>query len=80
MNLLKSVVKAVARAANNANSNRKRDNVQKLTYEQTGRQLEKAKKTGKFVNASALYQKNLEKNKRKIEQKHSNLEKFIDSI
>ena len=80
MNLFKSVVKAAARAINDANSNRKRDNVKSLTYRQTGKQLKQAQKSGQFVNGSTLYRINLEKNKRRIEQSHSNLEKFIDSL
>lgn len=80
MSFIKSVVKAAARAVNNANSNRKRDEVKNTTYKQTGKQLEQAKKNGQFVNARALYQSNLAKNKRKIEQSHSNREKFIDSL
>lgn len=80
MGLFKAVAKAVARAANDASSNRKQDNVKNTTYKQTGEQLRQAKKNGTYINGRALYLSNLKKNERKIEQSRKNTEKFIDSL
>lgn len=80
MGLIKAFSKAVARTVNNANTNRKLDKLQTKTFKETGKQLADARSRGKFVNGSVLYKQNLAKNKRKIEQQHSNREKFINEL
>lgn len=80
MGIFKAGSKFIARKVNDSVTNRQRDTVQEKTYRQTGKQLQQASKQGRHVNGRALYEKNLKRNTRAIEQNSKNREKFINDL
>lgn len=80
MKILVGAGKFIGRTVNDMVAKQRLKNVQTKTYKQTGKQLEKAKRQGKYVNAKLLYKSNLQNNKTKIQQSHSNIDKFIDEV
>lgn len=80
MKILVGAGKFIGRTVNDMVAKQRLKNVQTKTYKQTGKQLEKAKRQGKYVNAKLLYKSNLQNNKTKIQQSHSNINKFIDEV
>lgn len=80
MKLLVGAGKFIGRTVNDMVAKQRLKNVQTKTYKQTGKQLEKAKRQGKYVNAKLLYKSNLRDNKTKIQRSHSNIDKLIDEV
>lgn len=80
MCLIKAFCKLLARSANDAIHNRRSKQAHKRAYQQTGKQIQNARKKGKRVNGRKLYRTNLKDYQRSTEQSRSNFEKFIGDL
>lgn len=80
MGLFKAAAKSAATGINNAMYNSAVDQASDRAYKNVGKQLKHAKKTGKFINAKAAYQKEVKRQLQKAEDRKVVRQKFIDNI
>lgn len=80
LNLIKAPIKWCARKLSDNRYNKDLKANQQKAYDKTGKQLEKAKKQGKYINGSELYNHNLANSMRIPNQKKRRRDKFIDEI
>ena len=76
MGLFKAAAKSAATGINNAMYN----SAVNRAYKNVGKQLKHAKKTGKFINGKAAYQKEVKRQLQKAEDRKVARQKFIDNI
>ena len=79
-NPLKAVFKLGARKASDASYNKEEKKVQKATYAQVGKDIKRAKKSGKRIDANKQYQSRYNRNMRTVDQKKTRRDKFIDDL
>lgn len=76
MSLIKTLIKSVARYANDSAYNKRNDDIKKAAYQKTGKDL----KRNPHLNGHKQYQKNLNTLKRANKQSHDRHGKFIDDL
>lgn len=80
MSLLFAGFKFLVRSCNDSLLHRDLDNAHEKSYKQTGKEIDHARKKGKYINGSEIYRKNLKKNIRTAKSRHSNRDKFISDL
>ena len=75
--MIKQIAKYIVCRTSDVITNTKLDNAHSNIYRKTGKELNRCKNNGVFINGSNLYKKNRDKYVRNINQRH---ERFIDFI
>ena len=80
MSLLFAWLKLFARNCNDFQLQHDLNKAKEKSYEQTGKAMKRARKNGKYINGTEIYQKNLKKNIHTAMSRHSNRDKFISDL
>lgn len=80
MGIIKAISRISAKAISRSIENKEVANASSKAYKQTGADIKKAKKQGKYVNGSAKYKNYKNSNIQSARRKGSDREKFIDDL
>lgn len=80
MGLFKAITKGVLRQVNNLITDRDTQKAKSIAFSNTGDKIKKAKKGKYRINASATYQKDLEKQTKLINRRHEERNQFLDDF
>lgn len=80
MGIIKAISRISAKAISRSIENKEVANASLKAYKQTGKDIEKAKKQGKYINGSKKYKNYKKSNIQNARRKGSDREKFIDDL
>lgn len=80
MSLLFAGFKFLVRSCNDSLLHRDLDNAHAKSYKQTGKEINHARKKGKYINGKEVYRNNLKTNIRSANERYSNRDKFISNL
>ncbi len=80
MGIFSACGKFILRSFNDSISNHEKKKVHTNSYARTGKQIQKAKKTGTRINGSKVYQREKRKELQNIQRRHRNRENFINDL
>ena len=80
MSLLFAGIKLFARECNDIKLQHDLNKTKEISYKQTGKEINHARKKGKYINGKEVYRNNLKTNIRSANEKYSNRDKFISDL
>lgn len=80
MSFFKAIAKACARKISDSVTNSQIANSKQKAYAKTGKEIEDARKRGKYINGSAAYQKNLRQIRSKAYKNGQDRRSFINDL
>jgi hypothetical protein len=80
MGLFKAVTRLTAQSANKSYTNSQVNGASAKAYKQTGREIQAAKKEGRWINGSSAHRRNKSANVRTAKENGKTRSKFIDDL
>ncbi len=80
MGLISATVKGITRFVNNTHANHQREKAKQISYNKTGKEIQKARKKGIYINASQIYHNEYNKRNKKISNFQNSVNNFISDI
>ncbi len=80
MSVKKAVAKHILRKSNESHTEKELKNAPDKAYKMTGKEIDKAKKNGNFINGKQRYKDNKKKIQNDILKKSKDRDKFIDDL